>query len=160
MSVRSPTPVKDTRPDHGADTPLWLVLRIQLEYYALPSAVVREIIRWHALTPIPGAPTVLPGIISQRGRVVPVTVPHVLLGLEPSATDRKTRYVFIQHEEVELAFLVDEVLDLVAIAPSDYEALPGSLSAQRSRLLRALTQVEARLVGLIEPEAFVAVLRE
>ncbi|MFN8476413.1 MAG: chemotaxis protein CheW [Kouleothrix sp.] len=35
--------------------------------FALPSNSVREVLRYRAYTPVPGAPPMLPGILNQRG---------------------------------------------------------------------------------------------
>ena len=48
---------------------------------SLPSASVREVVRYRDYTPVPGAPPSLPGILHQRGTIVPVVVPSICLYL-------------------------------------------------------------------------------
>jgi purine-binding chemotaxis protein CheW len=40
--------------------------------YGLPAPDVREVLRAAALTPLPGAPAVIEGVLNVRGRIVPV----------------------------------------------------------------------------------------
>jgi purine-binding chemotaxis protein CheW len=56
----------------GAGALSLLIVQLDRERYALPSAAVREIARYRPCTPVPGAPAALPGIISQRGAILPV----------------------------------------------------------------------------------------
>src|SRR4051812_49093714 len=69
--------------DKQTDAPAPLdVLLIELagELYGLPSASVREVLRYRTYTPVPGAPPTLPGILSQRGVVLPLVELRPLLG--------------------------------------------------------------------------------
>src|SRR5438477_5609287 len=87
-----------------------LLFRLDREYYAIPSASVREVARYRPYTPVPGASPTLPGIISQRGMILPVVVLHPLLGLGPIEITRSARFVIVVHHEIGLALLVEAVL--------------------------------------------------
>lgn len=136
-----------------------LLVRLGGELYALPGSNVREIMRWREPTPVPGAPPVLPGIINQRGAILPVVNAHMLLGLSAPPTDRATRYVLLQEGDVSLALLVDAVLDLMDLANFDQEPLPAALDPQRARLLRALTRWGGQPLALLDVTAMIAALR-
>ncbi|MDW8145233.1 MAG: chemotaxis protein CheW [Roseiflexaceae bacterium] len=45
-----------------------LLIRLADEVYALPSSYVREVGRYRAFTPVPGAPSTIPGIIQPAWR--------------------------------------------------------------------------------------------
>ncbi len=115
--------------------------------------------RWRAPTPVPGAPEALPGIISQRGFIMPVVYIHTLLGLSVSPPDRSTRYVVVQYEDVDMALLVDAVIDLLDIPESAFESLPTALDPQRARLLHALARLDDKPLAVINLAALIAVLR-
>ncbi len=142
-----------------ADTQPYLLLRLGDEVYALPGTTIREIARWRAPTPVPGAPPVLPGIINQRGAIVPVVHPHTLFGLVESPPNRATRYVIMQHDEVALALFVDAVIDFVDLAATALEPLPAALDPQRARFLRALARHDDQPLAVVEPAALIATLR-
>lgn len=137
----------------------YLLLRLDTEVYAVPGACVREVTRWRVPTPVPSAPAILPGIISQRGFVLPVVNVHPLFGLPEMPPDRATRYVIIQYDDVDLALMVDAVLDLTDLPTSALEPLPAALDPQRARLLHALIRLDEQPVGLIDLAALIATLR-
>lgn len=137
----------------------YLLLRLGSEIYGVPGTCVRGVARWRAWTPVPGAPAALPGIINQRGFVMPVVNVHPLLGLPESPPDRATRYVLIHHDDVDLALLVDTVLDLVELLPTTFEALPAALDPQRARFLSGIARLDDQMLALIDLSAVIATLR-
>ena len=136
-----------------------LLVRLAEELYALPSSSVREVIRYRAYTPVPGAPPILPGILSQRGTILPVVVPHFLLGIDTAPLSRATRLVFIAHDDVDMALLVEHVLDLVSLPADAVEPVPAALDPARARLLRGVTRYEDQPVALLDLDELIAALR-
>lgn len=134
------------------------VLLVQLagELYAIPSAGVREVIRYRAYTPVPGAPPALPGILIQRGAIVPVVEIHQLLGIDRASITRASRLVLVTHGDVDMAILVDTVLDLAAIPADAVEPAPVALDPARVRFLRGVVQYERRFVALLDLDELIA----
>jgi purine-binding chemotaxis protein CheW len=135
-----------------------LLVRLASELYALPADSLSEIVRWRAPVAVPGAPAMLPGIIAQRGTVLPVVDMRLLLGLAAAAPGRSARYVVGSHGGVDMAMLVDEVLDLTDIERASLEPPPAALDLQQVRLLRAVTRYHDRPLALIDPGAVLAIL--
>lgn len=137
------------------------VLQVQLvgELYALPSSSVREVLRYRAYTPVPGAPPTLPGILSQRGLILPIVEMHSLLGLEVAAVTRATRLVIVSHADVDMALLVDAVLDLEALPADALEPAPITLDPARARFLRGVVQHNEQTVALLDLDELIAALR-
>jgi|HigsolmetaAR202D_1030399.scaffolds.fasta_scaffold00023_36 Chemotaxis signal transduction protein len=138
----------------------WLLMRLSTELYALPGPAVRELIRYRAPVPVPGAPPSLPGLINQRGAILTVVNMHVLLGLEQTVPSRTSRYVYVHHEETDLALIADSVIDLIDIAADQVQALPTSLDPVRAQLLEAVVHHEDQIVALLDLDALLRVLRE
>jgi len=137
-----------------------LLFRLERELYAIPSASVREVARYRPYTPVPGASPMLPGIISQRGMILPVVALHLLLGFGPIELTRSARFVIVVHNEIGMALLVEEVLDLIALPASAVEPVPATLDPALARFLRGIGQHEERPVGLLDPDELIAGLRE
>lgn len=137
----------------------YLFLRLGNEHYALPSGFVREIARWRESTPVPGAPPIIPGIINQRGLVLPVVQLGRLLGFAETISGRTTRYLIASYEDTDVALLIDEVIDLIDLADATTEPVPASLNAQQSRLLTAITWRNEQPVGLLNLAEIIALLR-
>lgn len=137
-----------------------LLFRLERELYAIPSLGVREVARYRPYTPVPGAPPTLPGIISQRGMILPVVELHPLLGLAQAEVTRAARLVIVMHNEVGLALLVEAVLDLVALPADAIEPVPAALDPARARFLRGIVQHKGQPVGLLDLDEVIAGLRE
>jgi purine-binding chemotaxis protein CheW len=137
-----------------------LVVRIEHELYAIPSGHVREIARYRALTPIPGAPRTLPGIISQRGTILPVADTRLILDLGLAEVTRATRLVLVHYEDTDVALLVDSVLDLTIITHEQIEPVPAALDLARARFLNGVVQLEGQPVSLLNLDELIRSLRD
>jgi purine-binding chemotaxis protein CheW len=141
------------------DMKSYLLLHVGEELYLVQGLYVREISRWRTPLPVPGAANVLPGIISQRGIVLPVINLHALFGLPEVAPGRATRFVITHHDEVDMALVVDAVTDLTTIADDQFEAVPSTLDPQRGRFLQAIARVDDQPAALIDLQAVTNHLR-
>jgi purine-binding chemotaxis protein CheW len=137
-----------------------LLFQLARETYAIPSSSVREVARYRPYTLVPGAPPTLPGIISQRGMILPVVELHPLLGFAQVEITRAARLVIVIHHDVGMALLVESVLDLVSLPISTIEPVPTALDPSRARFLRGIAQYADRAVGLLNLDELIAGLRE
>lgn len=144
--------------DQEHDSTSYLLFRLGDELYAAHVEQVREIARWREPLAVPGAPPSLPGIINQRGVILPIIDTRLLLGLEISPPDRSTRFVLVHASEVDMALLVDSVVDIVQIATERLEPVPSTLDPQRGRLLQAVMRIDDRPVSILDPSAIVTAL--
>ena len=147
---------KDTAAPASIDV---LLIELAGELYGISSNSVREVLRYRAHTPVPGAPPALPGILSQRGAILPVVELRPLLGLEIASITRATRLVFVTHQDIDMALLVEAVLDLAALPADSVEPLPAALDPARARFLRGIARHEQHPVALIDLDELIAGLR-
>ena len=154
---QSPAAVEPTeeRPDLEV-----LLFQLERELYAIPSNSVREVARFRPWTPVPGAPATLPGIISQRGMILPVVEPRPLLGLEQADLTRAARLVIVTQNDIGMALLVEAVLDLVALPANTIEPVPAALDPARARFLRGVARHADQPLGLLDLDELIAGLRE
>ncbi|NCC30606.1 MAG: chemotaxis protein CheW [Chloroflexia bacterium] len=138
----------------------YLVVNLADEHYAIPGIAVREIMRWQTPTSVPGAPAIMPGLISQRGVIFPVIDLRLMLGLTLTPTTRATRLVLVEHDVTRMALLVDTVVDLVPLAVKNITPPPAALESQRVRLLTGVTALEEATLAVLNLGALVAVLHE
>ena len=137
-----------------------LLIRLGQEIYALPSASVREVTRHRSVTPVPGAPAVLLGIVNQRGTIVTVVDTCLLLGLVRSPVTRATRLVIAAHDDIDMALLVDGVLDLVPLAADAVTPPPPALDPARARLIRGIARHDDQPVILMDLGELIGGLRD
>jgi chemotaxis signal transduction protein len=91
--------------------------------YGLDLVRLREIIKTRAPTEVPRTPPFIAGIISVRGLVIPVIDLRVRLSL-PARNRDALRCLVVARGEDRFGLLVDQVLQVVSLAPSEIEANP------------------------------------
>lgn len=138
----------------------YLLVQLGDERYALPPGVVREVARLGPITPVPGTPPALPGIISRHGAVLPVVDLRPLLGLATAPPTRASRLVVAQQGEDALALLVDAALDLVRIPAAAFGPLPPSLDPGRGALLAGLAEHDGQPLMQLDLAALLRLLGE
>lgn len=151
--------MSDTQAPSGAEALDFLVVRAAGELFGLPGAAVREVVRWRAPTPVPGAPPVIPGIVIQRGLVLPVVDLRLALGLVAAPPERAARLVVAQHDSVDMALFVDAVLDLAPIAAAGCVPPPAGLDPARARLFAAVARHGDRPLAIVNLAALIAVVQ-
>jgi purine-binding chemotaxis protein CheW len=142
----------------AAEDEAYLLVRAADELYALAGAALREVMRWRTPTPLPGAPPALLGILGQRGVVLPIVDLRLTLGLPAAALGRAARLVVVHHDGIDMALLVDAVLDLVPLAALG--PLPAGPERGRLPLLAATARLEDRPLVVIDLAALIAVVQD
>jgi len=66
----------------------WVVFRLQSEYFALPIENLEEMVRLGEVSALPGAPAFVCGLITLRGRAIPVTDLRLRLGMSSTVAER------------------------------------------------------------------------
>jgi purine-binding chemotaxis protein CheW len=89
--------------------------------FALPSADVRELHRAVALVSLPKAPPIVEGIISVRGRIVPVLDIRARFRLPARAPFHTDHLILALAGERLVALRVDGALDVVHVDPQQLE---------------------------------------
>lgn len=117
-----------------------VVFRLGAERYALPTALIREVVRSPRVARLPGAPGFLVGIGNVRGEVVDVLDLRALLGAARAEPDPALeRLLLLGADRTELALRVDEVLALEAVEPAELRPAPDSPARLRPEYVRGLT---------------------
>ncbi|MBI5330612.1 MAG: purine-binding chemotaxis protein CheW [Betaproteobacteria bacterium] len=97
------------------------------ERYGIPYRWLDEIVRPRGLTPIPGTPPFVAGVMARRGQLLAVLDLARLLGVEADADSQEERLVMVSAAGLSLGLRVAEVLgndryQAAALGP----ALPGA----------------------------------
>lgn len=126
----------------------WCTFRLQTQWYALPVQRVREVLRPAALTPLPGAPPAVAGVLHLRGQIVTVIDPRACLGLPP-AQDNAGALLLVHDGESVVSLCVDAVGDVLQACAGDLLPTPATLSAPlRARSLGMLRGNDILLLAL------------
>lgn len=128
----------------------YLIFEIGKERFAIALADAAEIMELPAVYPLPKAPFYYRGMINVHNRPVPLLDLALKRGNEPS--EKCGEVLVIGGKNVNLALLVDRVVDIVAGAFPVEAATDGDCLAEK-RLILADTEIK-----LIEPERLLQIL--
>jgi len=106
----------------------FVVFRLAGQRYGAPIDVVREVTYLTPVTPLPGAPAYVEGVVDLRGEVIPVINLHRRLGIPDGAEQEDRRLMVLTLGERPAAVIVDEV-DQVLNLPAE-AVLPPDPSVQ------------------------------
>ena len=106
-----------------------VVFRLEHRRYALPLPAVERVVRAVEITPLPGAPAVVMGVVSVEGRVLPVLDTRRRLGLASRDIEPADHLVIARTATRPVALVIDEPDGVVepaagAVVAAD-EIVPG-----------------------------------
>jgi len=122
----------------------------------IPIRKVEEISRYCSVTPVPGAPESVCGVMSLRGEVVTVLDLRTVLGLGKTEQTRTTRNVIVQAGGERIGLLVDRVADVVRAVTADLLPPPANMSGADSSMFQAVYRLENELLVLVDVTAVTA----
>ena len=97
----------------------WVLMTVDGQSYALPLAAVERVLRMAEITPLPGAPDVVEGVIDIQGEVVPVVSVRRRLGLPHRCVEISDSLVVAHARNRRLAVIAESVLDVVERSGDD-----------------------------------------
>ncbi len=103
-----------------------LMVRVRGESFGIPTSEVIEVIRAVAVKPLPGAPTVISGVINVRGEIIVVMDPAVRFGHPETPVSPDDNFVLTRAGRRTLAIRVEAADDLTKI---DDDSLTGAKAA-------------------------------
>jgi purine-binding chemotaxis protein CheW len=116
-----------------------LEFRLASERYAVESRFVQEVHPLRDLTPLPGTPPFVPGIVNVRGQILPVYDLKKLFDLpEPGLTDLH-RVLHVRGHDMELGLLADIIVSVRVIAADRLQASLPTLTGIRAEYLKGIT---------------------
>ena len=130
----------------------WATFTIADELYAIDVMQVKEVLRFTDLTPVPGAPDGVLGIINLRGNVVTVISSRTLFGLESTEITHDTRIVVVEFEDQEvIGILVDGVDEVLNLPESETDRAPAVLRDDTNRqFVQGVCYREDQLIILLD----------
>ena len=128
----------------------WVTFHIDNEVYGIAVMQVMEVLRYVDLTPVPGAPDYVLGIINLRGNVVTVIDTRKRFALPSKEVDDMTRIVIIESEGQVLGMLVDCVAEVVYLRESEIEMAPNVGNEESSRFIQGVHSKGDSLLILVD----------
>ncbi len=128
-----------------------VVFTLGTEHYALPIQQVHEIIRYSEPRSVASRADWVRGVISLRGRIVPVYDLATRLGV-PSELTEETKIVIVEAGSETAGVIVDGVEEVLTVEDEQMQEAPGA----DTTLIDSIAKVDDRLVVLLKPSAIFA----
>lgn len=121
------------------------------EEYGVDVRLVQEIIRVSEITPVPRAPGFIKGVISLRGRIIPVVDLKRKLNLgEVDVKGRAARIAVVKVRERLIGLLVDGASQVLRIPLTRIEPAPEEVVEIDANYIRGVAKLEERLIILMD----------
>jgi len=121
------------------------------EEYALPITDVQEIIRYAEPRAVASDAPWIRGVISLRGKIIPVCDLAARLGL-PAEGEGRANIVIVETANGTAGVIVDEVQEVLTIDESQLDAVPSA----GTDFIEGVAKIEDRLVVLLNPNGIFA----
>ncbi len=128
-----------------------VVFTLGAEQYALPIQQVHEIIRYSQPRTVASSVAWVRGVISLRGRIVPVFDLGARLGVS-SELSEQTKIVIVETESDIAGVIVDDVEEVLTVEYGQIEEVPGA----DTELIESIAKLGDRLVVLLKPDTIFA----
>ncbi len=135
---------------HGEAVSRWVTFRLGSETYGIDVMQVREVLRSTDISPVPGAPSYVLGIINLRGNVVTIIDTRSRFGLPSQEMDDASRILILEAGDHVVGFLVDSVCEVAELRASEVESAPDTGAGDAARFILGLTNRKDGLLILVD----------
>ena len=142
------TPAPGSAPEADVQVEL-LGFMLSDEQYALDILEIKEIVRLHAITPVPRSPPWLKGIVTLRGVIVPIFDLRSRLGLAQIEYGPETRIVVVYRGEEFAGLIVDRITQVMRLPLEAIEPPPQTIGPVEAEFLRGVVRFRDHLVILL-----------
>ncbi|MEX2415021.1 MAG: chemotaxis protein CheW [Paenibacillaceae bacterium] len=126
----------------------FLTFPLGTEDYGIEIKFVTEIVGIQAITPIPGIPEYIKGIINLRGKIIPVMDVRLRFKKEPKAYNDRTCIVVIDIKEVTIGLIVDSVSEVISISDENIISPPQVNKNFHNKFIESIAKIgnEVKLI--------------
>jgi purine-binding chemotaxis protein CheW len=142
------------------DTRQVLTFALGREVYGVDILRVKEIRGWSPVTRIPHAPSSVLGVLNLRGAIVPIIDLRVRFALDSAEFNAMTVIIVLSLQtpqgQRECGVVVDNVKDVVDIAPDTIRGVPTMNAGTASEFIQGITTIDEQMLILLNPDDLVA----
>ena len=124
--------------------------KVGRETYGIPITALHEIVRVPEITAVPDAPAYLEGVINLRGKIVSVVDLRKRFGKPPTALDRHSRILVVEHRGRLAGMIVDSASEVLKIPDSEIESAPAMMREGGLDCVTGLGKCQGRLIILLD----------
>ena len=132
----------------------YMTFKLASEQYGLQILKVRELIGLMEITRVPNTPHAIRGVINLRGKVIPVLDLRLAFGMEGVEATSQTVIIVVQLAKGDgdgtMGILVDEVLEVRAVAADAIEPPPEFCAQQSVDYILGVGKTDKRVIFLLD----------
>ena len=134
------------------DITQWVKFSLGGESYGIRVLKVQEIQRYSEISPIPGAPSYVLGIINLRGSVISVLNTREKFGLPDYEITDDSRIVILEVGKQIIGILVDSVAEVITLQASDVDVAPNVGNDEVAKFIDGVSNKGGELLILLDAE--------
>jgi purine-binding chemotaxis protein CheW len=139
-----------TIPTTGRVTGTYLTFQVGSEEYGIEIFKVREIIGMLPITPVPGSPPEMIGVINLRGKVIPVISIRTRFGMPSAEAHPHNVIIVVENRQGEIGIAVDRVAEVARFTEAETEAPPAYGLAVDTTCVAAIGKSQGRIRILLD----------
>ena len=128
----------------------WVTFRLGDEIYGIDVLQVQEVLRIAEISPVPGSPDYVLGIINLRGNVVTVIDARSRFGLPPRENDDASRIIVVDAYEKVVGLLVDNVSEVAYVPNSKIEMAPNVGADEGHKFVSGVSNRDDELLIMVD----------
>jgi len=113
---------------------------LSYEIYGIESSFVREVYPLHEITPLPGTPPFVLGIINIRGQILSVLDLKKFFDLPERGLTDLNKVIIIQDEQMEFGILADVIIGVRLIPVKEIQPSLPTLTGIREKYLKGVAR--------------------
>jgi purine-binding chemotaxis protein CheW len=131
----------------------WLGFSLKGQRYALSLTSVREVIRPGDITPVPGAPVDVLGVVNLRGQIVPVLDGRRRFGLDgtgDAADEDAQRVIVFDDGGTVVGMRIDVIGDMLTFDPDEVAPPPPGRAERRDDPVSGVITRDDGFIALVD----------
>lgn len=142
---------EDLKPDQTPEAVHQLVVfHLGEESFGIDIFRVNEIIRLKEVTPVPGSPAHIKGLINLRGKTIPVMDLRMRFDIEPTEDTESSRIIVVSVDNDGVGMIVDAVTEVLNLPASELQSPPDSVTGPATDFIWRLANRDGRILTLLD----------
>lgn len=132
----------------------YLTFKIDNECYAIDIRFVTEIINMLPITPVPGLPAYMKGIVNLRGRIIPVMDIRIRFNKPEGVYNDRTCIIVASIDSMDIGFIVDSVSEVLDIPYNDIVD-PPAIKKDSNRFIKGIAKVKNEIKLILDNQSLI-----
>jgi purine-binding chemotaxis protein CheW len=109
------------------------------ERYGIESKYVSEVLSLREMTPIPGTPAFVAGVMNVRGKIVSILNLKLLFNLKERGITELNKIILVRMDRMEFGIVTDAIAGTLKVYPNTLSAPPANLHGINAEYIQGIT---------------------